>query len=106
LGYVRKINSEQGNSPEAQKALRDSLAIRERLAKGDPANVNTRPNFGVSNVKLGLLLEAAGDKTNAYSFFSEALVQFDAVVKIAPDWAEARRMAGAAAQLAERLRGA
>jgi hypothetical protein len=67
--------------------------------------MQARVDLGESNAKLAQLSEAAGDKAGAWNYFKAAQLQFESVVKIAPDWAEAKRMAGAAAQNVARLGG-
>src|SRR5262245_5762944 len=67
--------------PEALKSFRDSLAIRERLAKADPSNVQWRDDLQYTINRIGGLayrFVLAGD-------FSNALDAADQVVALAPD---------------------
>ena len=43
---------DQGNLAEALKDYRDSLAIRERLAKADPGNAEWKTDLASSHGKL------------------------------------------------------
>ena len=43
----------QGNLPEALKSYRDSLAIRDRLAKSDPGNAGWQRDLSVSYNRIG-----------------------------------------------------
>jgi hypothetical protein len=43
----------QGNLPEALKSYRDSLAIRDRLAKSDPGNAGWQRDLAVCDERLG-----------------------------------------------------
>jgi tetratricopeptide (TPR) repeat protein len=55
----------QGNLPEALKKFRDGHAIRDRLAKSDPGNVQWQYNLGISNERIGDVLMAQGDLSSA-----------------------------------------
>ncbi len=46
---------------DALNAYRDSLAIRERLAKADPENAGWQRDLSVSYEKVGNVLVAQGD---------------------------------------------
>ena len=55
----------QGNLPEAQKAYRDSLTIRDRLAKSDPGNAGWQRDLSVSYGKIAMLKARQGAHAEA-----------------------------------------
>jgi hypothetical protein len=52
---VGDVLKAQGNLPEALKSFRDSLAIRDRLAKADPGNAEWQVDLVVSHWRLAEL---------------------------------------------------
>lgn len=70
LDGVGDVLSAQGNLPAALKAFRDSLAIRERLAKSDPGNAGWQADLAASHGKLGGLYAAQGDDASARKMFT------------------------------------
>ena len=66
---VANVLFAQGKLPEALTAYRDSLAIRERLAKADPANAGWQADLAASYGKLGRLHLKMEDKAEAMRLF-------------------------------------
>ena len=62
----------QGNLPEALKSYRDSLAIRDRLAKADPGNAGWQRDLSVRYEKVGDVLVAQGNLPEALKSYREA----------------------------------
>ena len=63
----------QGNLPEALKAFRDGLAIRERLARSDPGNAGWQRNLSISYDRIGDVLMARGNLPEALKAISDSL---------------------------------
>ena len=59
---VGDVQVAQGDLAGALKSYRDSLAIRERLAKSDPGNAGWQRDLSVSYAKLGSTFRLAGEK--------------------------------------------
>ncbi len=76
--------TDQGNLPEALKAYRDSLAIRERLAKADPANAGLQRDLSVAYDKVGDVLKAQGDLTEALKAYRDGLAIRERLAKADP----------------------
>jgi serine/threonine protein kinase/class 3 adenylate cyclase len=79
-----EILIEQGQLPEALKAFRDSLAIRERLAKQDPGNAGWQRSLSVSYNQLGNVLVAQGQLPDALKVYRDSLANFERLVKQDP----------------------
>jgi len=62
-----------GSSPEALTSYRDGLAIRERLAKVDPANTGWQRDLAVSYGKIGDALPAQGKLDEALKAYRDGL---------------------------------
>ena len=62
MSYIKigNVLVAQGNLPEALKSFRDSLAIRDRLAKADPDNAGWQRDLSVSYAKLANAYRTAG----------------------------------------------
>ena len=78
---------DQGALAEALKAYRDSLAIRERLAKADPGNAGWQRDLSVSYFKVGDVLKDQGNLTEALKAFRDSLRIFERLAKADPDHA-------------------
>jgi hypothetical protein len=76
----------QGNLPEALKAFRDGLAIRDRLAKADPANAGWQRDLSVSHAKLASAYLKAGQPTNAGEALAAGRAIIAGLVTRFPDW--------------------
>ncbi len=63
----------QGDLPEALKAYRESLSIRERFANADPDDAGWRRDLCVSYNKAGGVLKAQGDLPEALKAYRESL---------------------------------
>ena len=70
---VGDVLVDQGELAEALKAYRDSLAIRERLAKADPGNAGWQRDLSVSYFKVGDVLKDQGNLTEALKAFRDSL---------------------------------
>jgi tetratricopeptide (TPR) repeat protein len=55
----------QGDLAGALKPYRDSLAIRDKLAKADPGNAQWQYDLGISNERIGDIQMAQGDLASA-----------------------------------------
>jgi tetratricopeptide (TPR) repeat protein len=73
-----------GNLPEALKSFRDSLAIRERLAKADPNNAGWQRDLSVSYNKVGDVLVAQGNLPEALKSFRYSLAIRERLAKADP----------------------
>lgn len=63
----------QGSLPEALKAFRDSLAIRERLGKVNPTNAEWQRDLSVTYQRVGDVLVAQGNLPEALKAFQDSL---------------------------------
>src|SRR5262249_59691132 len=71
IGDVLKA---QGNLAEALKSFRESLGIRERLAKADPDSADGQRDLSVYHERVGDVLKAQGNLAEALKSFRESLV--------------------------------
>ena len=78
----------QGNLPEALKAYRDGLAIRDRLAKSDPGNAGWQRDLAVSYAKLGAIYRKNKDKTKALGMLQQGLAIMLRMTQLSPDNAQ------------------
>jgi tetratricopeptide (TPR) repeat protein len=74
----------QGNLPEALKSYKDSLAIRDRLAKSDPGNMDWQRDLSISYGRVGGVQEAQGDLSEALKTFRDGLAIRDRLAKSDP----------------------
>ncbi len=74
----------QGNLPEAEKTYRDSLAIRDRLAKSDPGHAGWQRDLSVSFNKVGDVLVAQGNLPEALKTYRDSLAIRDRLAKSDP----------------------
>lgn len=82
IGDVRVA---QGSLPEALKAYRDSLAIRERLAQADPGNAGWQRDLSVSYAKIGTLFRKTGERANALKALGEGQTIMAHLTQVSPD---------------------
>ncbi len=61
----------QGNLPEALKSFRDSLAIRDRLAKADPGNAGWQRDLALSHGRVAMVLARQGSRSEAALAFEQ-----------------------------------
>jgi hypothetical protein len=66
LNEIGAVQVAHGDLPAALTSYRASLAIRERLAKADPANVQWQIDVAVSCSKLGLHSSLSTDERRGY----------------------------------------
>jgi tetratricopeptide repeat protein len=71
----------QGDLAGALASYRDSLVIRERLAKSDPGNAGWQRDLSVSYNKIGDVQRAQGDLAGALTSYRDSLVLFDRLAK-------------------------
>ena len=81
----------QGNLPEALKAYRDGLAIRERLSRADPGNARWQRDLSVSHFSLAETCKAAGHGAQAMSYYRIALEGFEKLAALDPSNAQWQR---------------
>jgi tetratricopeptide (TPR) repeat protein len=74
----------QGNLRDALQAYRDSLAIRERLAKADPGNAGWQRDLSVSYNKFGDVLVAQGNLKDALQAYRDSLAIRERLAKADP----------------------
>src|SRR5262249_31934925 len=85
---------ELGNLFLAQDDLesyRDSLAIREQLAKRDPNNADWQRDFSVGYEKVGDVLRAQGDLAGALKSYQDDLAIAEKLAKQNPNNADWQR---------------
>ncbi|PPC98054.1 MAG: hypothetical protein CTY36_11050, partial [Methylocystis sp.] len=70
----------QGNLPDALKAFKDSLAIREKLTKADPGNAGWQRDVAISNERIGDIASKHGDTAQAKAAFERALGAYETLV--------------------------
>jgi hypothetical protein len=75
----------QGNLPEALKSYRDSLAIRDRLAKSDPGNAGWQRDLSVSYAKLAVVLRKKGAAADALSALRQGQAIIARMTQVSPD---------------------
>jgi len=78
------VLAEQGNLTEALKSYRDSLAITERLAKGDPSNAAWQRDLAASEYKVGNVLVEQGNLTEALKSYRDSLAITERLAKADP----------------------
>jgi tetratricopeptide (TPR) repeat protein len=79
----------QGDLAGALKSYRDSLAIRDRLAKSDPGNAGWQRDLCVSCAKLGDCLQKCGELEKALDALRQAheiMLQLTAMYPEHPGW--------------------
>ena len=74
----------QGDGPGALAAYQAGLAIREGLAKRDPANTQWQRDLSVSNNKIGDVLVAQGDGPGALAAYQAGLTIRESLAKRDP----------------------
>ena len=75
----------QGNLPAALTSYQASLAIRDRLAKSDPANAGWQRDLSVSYEKVGNVRVAQGNLPEALTPYQASLAIADRLAKSDPD---------------------
>ncbi len=75
LGLTRRgdVQVAQGDLAGALTSYRDSLAIRDRLAKSDPGNPGWQRDLSVSYNKVGDVQVAQGDLAGALTSYRDSL---------------------------------
>ena len=81
----------QGDLAGALKSYRDSLAIRDRLAKSDPGNAGWQRDLSVSYNKVGDVQVAQGDLAGALKSYRDSFAIRDRLAKSDPGNAGWRR---------------
>jgi tetratricopeptide (TPR) repeat protein len=81
LDQQGRAQSVQGDLPRALKSYRDSLAIREKLVKQDPANAHWQQSLSRIYRKLGNVQRDQGDLRGALKSFSDGLAIIDQLTK-------------------------
>ena len=75
----------QGNLAEALASYKDSLAIRDRLAKADPNNAGWQLDLSVSYNNVGDVLVAQGNLAEALASYKDSLAIRDRLAKADPN---------------------
>lgn len=70
---VGDVLTSQGNTQDAIKAYRDSLAIAERLSTADPGNAGWQRDLVINNERIGDIALRQGDMATARAAFERAL---------------------------------
>ncbi len=70
---VGDVQVAQGDLAGALTSYRDSLAIRDRLAKSDPGNAGWQRDLSVSYNKVGDVQVAQGDLAGALTSYRDSL---------------------------------
>ena len=81
---VAELRLTQGDLPGALKSCRDSLAIREKLAKQDPRNAGLQRDLSVSYNKVGDVQSAQGNLAGALKSYRDSLAIFQKFAKQDP----------------------
>ncbi len=76
--------------PDAENALKRSIALSEQLLAGKTGDVEDRHNLGIAQANLGTLLVNQKRLTDAGRFFAESLENFEKIVAAAPTGVEIR----------------
>ena len=75
----------QGDLAGALKSYRDSLAIRDRLAKSDPNNARWQSDLAESYAKLADVYRRSNDRNNALAALQQGKAIMDRLVKLSPN---------------------
>jgi hypothetical protein len=75
----------QVNLPEALKAYRDGLAIRDRLAKADPDNAGWQRDLSVSYASLAVVLRKMGASAEALTALQQGQAIIVRITQVSPD---------------------
>jgi len=78
------VQSAQGDLADALKSYRESLAIREKLAKQEPRNAGLQRDLSVSYNKVGDVQSAQGDLAGALKTYRESLAIIEQFAKQDP----------------------
>ena len=78
----------QGNLPEALKAYRDGLAIRDRLAQSDPGNAGWQRDLAVSYAKLATIYRKYQDNAKALDMLRQGQTIMLRMTQLSPDNAQ------------------
>ena len=78
----------QGNLPEALKAYRDGLAIRDRLAQSDPGNAGWQRDLAVSYAKLATIYRKYQDNAKALDMLRQGQAIMLRMTQLSPDNAQ------------------
>jgi tetratricopeptide (TPR) repeat protein len=77
--------SDRGEDGEAAAALRDAMALRERLVKDDPENLSYQVDLASTWVSLGGLAQKAGRTDGARQWWHKALPILERAARERPD---------------------
>jgi tetratricopeptide (TPR) repeat protein len=80
-----------GNLTEAQRFIRESLAIAERLAQAEPDRADYQCDLSVSYVKMGDLYRALGQEDSAREAYLKSLAILERLAQAAPRRADYQR---------------
>ncbi len=91
LRNLAEVFTEEGDSAASEKALRESLAILERLARERPDDTLVARSLGLTRMSLARALQMRGDPGGALESFKAALATFDALARASPEDLTAQR---------------
>lgn len=74
----------RGDLAGAEKGYRSSLALRERLVRVDPRNLQWQRDLGLSQEAIGNVLKAQGDLAGAESAYRSSLAVMHSLVRADP----------------------
>jgi eukaryotic-like serine/threonine-protein kinase len=76
--------------PDAENALKRSIALSEQLLAGKASDVEDRHNLAIAQANLGTMLVDQKRLTDAGRYFGESLENFEKIVAAAPTGVEIR----------------
>jgi eukaryotic-like serine/threonine-protein kinase len=84
FNHVGDVQVARGDLTGALTSYRDTLAIRDRLAKSDPGNAGWQRDLSVSYEKVGDVQVAQGDLTGALTSYRDTRAIRDRLAKSDP----------------------
>ena len=86
VSYIKvgDVQVAQGDLAAALKSYRNSLAIRDRLAKADPGNADGQRDLSVAYERVGDVQVAQGDVAGALKSYRDSLAIFEPLAKSDP----------------------
>jgi tetratricopeptide (TPR) repeat protein len=77
--------AKQGNFSDALQSYSDGLAIRQRLAKAEPENIELHRNWAESFAKLAEAYRQTNDPEKALAALRRGRFILDSLLKLSPD---------------------
>ena len=85
LRQIGEVRSEQGDSPAALEAFKESLRIAERMAANEPQNADIQLELANSRFFVGYVHWQRGELSEARAIFESNIPIVDAVSALDPD---------------------